>query len=367
MKQHVEKLPMDRAAKKKTRLHTRALCLVASLPRTLLALLLLRRKDKCFMRTNLSSALMAACLCWAPAPLFAAATPTLSISDVTVIEGQTAAFIVTLSAKSSKTIFVNFGTTDGTAEGCSVFLPETYCKQGDDYRGFSVGLEFPPGVVSKTVSVLTRNDTCHEDTEYFVAFIYSAIGASLGKDHATCIIIDNDGPALCCCKQIFGICVSRSSCCCGGVGEGIPMDASTPVGVPTTYYVQWSVPPPEVWRSLNTMDVRLVGEDEEAILTVRWDEALNTFHLLNPGNGEFQQTDVPGSPGRFEGSAVALLLENSEVIGSGPTGPSVLLKLNLIFKPRAAGRIFRVEARITNDAGIEKGYDPVGTITVLPH
>ena len=49
-----------------------------------------------------------------------------------------------------------------------------------------------------------------------------------------------------------------------------------------------------------------------------------------------------------------------------PAGPSVLLNLNLIFKPLAAGQTFRVEARITNDAGIEKGYDPVGTITVEP-
>ena len=48
----------------------------------------------------------------------------------------------------------------------------------------------------------------------------------------------------------------------------------------------------------------------------------------------------------------------------GEPGPSVVLKLNLIFKPLAAGQTFRVEARITNDAGIEKGYAPVGTITV---
>jgi hypothetical protein len=121
-----------------------------------------------------------------------------------------------------------------------------------------------------------------------------------------------------------------------------------------------------VWRSLNTKDVRLVGEDEQAVLTVRWDETANVFSLLSPGNEGFQETDAPGSPARFEGSAVALLLENSEVIGSGPAGLSVLLNLNLIFKPQAAGQTFRVEARITNDAGIEKGYDPVGTIAVQP-
>ena len=109
-----------------------------------------------------------------------------------------------------------------------------------------------------------------------------------------------------------------------------------------------------------------LGEDDDAILTIRWDEETNAFSLLNPGNGEFQATGVPGSPIRFESSAVSLLLENSDVIGTGPEGPSVLLNLNLIFKPQAAGQTFRVEARITNDAGIEKGYDPVGTIAVQP-
>ncbi len=59
---------------------------------------------------------------------------------------------------------------------------------------------------------------------------------------------------------------------------------------------------------------------------------------------------------------MAMLLENSDVIGSGPTGSSVLLNLNFIFKPTAAGQTFRVEARMTNDAGIEKGYEPIGTM-----
>ena len=35
-------------------------------------------------------------------------------------------------------------------------------------------------------------------------------------------------------------------------------------------------------------------------------------------------TGVPGGPGRFESSPVVLLLENSDVIGTGPDGQSVL-------------------------------------------
>jgi hypothetical protein len=60
-----------------------------------------------------------------------------------------------------------------------------------------------------------------------------------------------------------------------------------------------------------------------------------------------------------------MYLEYSEVIGSGPTGPSVTLNLALSFKPRAAGRVFRVEAFATDDFGNQQGFDEAGAIGVL--
>jgi hypothetical protein len=313
------------------------------------------------MKTALISALMAAYLCWAPAPLLAAKTRTISVSDVTVTEGEQAAFVLTLSSKSTQTITISYQARNGSA------------VNGLDYNNVAAGvfvfppLAFKPGEVSHVVKVNTINDTCQETNETFFLDLFNPTGpVTIGKGTGTGTILDNDVFLFCCCvSSTFG-CTSFSSCCCGGEGEGIPADASTPVGVPITYGVQWIVPPPDVWRSLNTIDIRLVGEDEDAILTVRWGEEANTFSLLNPGNGEFQQTDVPGSPQRFEGPSAAMLLENSEVIGSGPDGLSVLLNLNLMFKPQAAGQIFRVDARITNDAGIEKGYVPIATIAVQP-
>ena len=72
----------------------------------------------------------------------------------------------------------------------------------------------------------------------------------------------------------------------------------------------------------------------------------------------------PGSHARFESSDVALLLRGTEVIGSGPTGPSVTLNLALKFKPEAAGRTFAVEMKAADDFGSVQGWDTVGTITV---
>jgi hypothetical protein len=67
----------------------------------------------------------------------------------------------------------------------------------------------------------------------------------------------------------------------------------------------------------------------------------------------------------METPTVNLLLDGTEVIGSGPTGTSVLLNLNLKFKPQAAGRTFTVQARAIDDAGIEQGWESAGEITVL--
>ncbi|MCI0748009.1 MAG: hypothetical protein L0Y58_21590 [Verrucomicrobia subdivision 3 bacterium] len=53
-------------------------------------------------------------------------------------------------------------------------------------------------------------------------------------------------------------------------------------------------------------------------------------------------------------------------MGSGPTGPSVTIHYTVVFKARATGRTFSVEAFATDDFGNEQGFDPVGTINVLP-
>jgi hypothetical protein len=160
--------------------------------------------------------------------------------------------------------------------------------------------------------------------------------------------------------------VSRTYCFgCAGTVDGIPARATSAVGEDTTYGVQWTVPDPADWHSLDKLDVRLIdGEDE--ILRVRWDEAANTFSQFNPRTGRFSPPAEAGSQKRFQGSAVTLFLENSEVIGDGPTGPAVLLHLGLRFSSGVAGRTFTVEARAEDDSGAVQGWDEAGKITVLP-
>jgi hypothetical protein len=61
-----------------------------------------------------------------------------------------------------------------------------------------------------------------------------------------------------------------------------------------------------------------------------------------------------------------MLLADTQVVGSGPLGPSVFLNLGLRFKPKAAGRVFQVEARASDKSDTAQGWVPAGTITVLP-
>jgi hypothetical protein len=156
--------------------------------------------------------------------------------------------------------------------------------------------------------------------------------------------------------------------CSVGTAEGIPADTTVRVGDDTVYGVEWTVPDPENWHSLDSIDIRLIdAEDaEDEILRVRFDEATNTFSEFNPHKEEYRKPGLPGSSEKFESSAVTMFLKNSEVIGSGPDGPSVQLNLQLNFKPKAAGRTFTVQVLATNDSGIDQGWESVGEITVLP-
>ena len=60
-----------------------------------------------------------------------------------------------------------------------------------------------------------------------------------------------------------------------------------------------------------------------------------------------------------------MYLAESSVVGSGPTGPSVTLNLDLSLKPEVAGRIYDVEAFATDDFGHEQGWELVGALAVL--
>lgn len=110
--------------------------------------------------------------------------PDISISDVTVTEGDSgtvnATFNVTLSAASAQTVTVAFATADGTATA------------GEDYQSSSGILTFNPGDLTKSVTVLVNGDTRDEANKTFFVNLSNATNAAILDPQGQGTITDND-------------------------------------------------------------------------------------------------------------------------------------------------------------------------------
>ena len=110
--------------------------------------------------------------------------PDISISDVTVTEGDSgtinATFNVTLSAASAQTVTVAFGTADGSA------------ILGSDYQSNSGTLTFTPGLTTQPVTVLVNGDTLDEANETFFVNLSNATNAAILDPQGLGTINDND-------------------------------------------------------------------------------------------------------------------------------------------------------------------------------
>jgi|694.fasta_scaffold16546_2 RHS repeat-associated protein len=110
--------------------------------------------------------------------------PNLSISDLTVTEGDTgtqdANFTVRLSQASSQTVTAQFTTEDDTA------------KSSEDYEAQTGIVSFAPGEVEKTISVKVSGDRLKESTESFKVNLANANNALITQGVGIGTILDND-------------------------------------------------------------------------------------------------------------------------------------------------------------------------------
>ncbi|MFN0196127.1 MAG: Calx-beta domain-containing protein [Planctomycetaceae bacterium] len=106
--------------------------------------------------------------------------PSISIDDITVLEGGVAEFTVSLSLESGKQISVQFETEDGSAVSPGDF-------------SFTSGLVvFEPGETSKTIQINVNADGVDEFDEDFFIRLQGAINASIADDLGEAIITDID-------------------------------------------------------------------------------------------------------------------------------------------------------------------------------
>jgi len=118
----------------------------------------------------------------------AAQSPSISVRDVVVVEGNAgttqATFVVALSASSSQSVSCSFATANGTATA------------GSDYVATSGALTFAPGEVEKPVVVLVNGDTVDESQETFFLDISNVQNATVSSSRGTGFINDDDGPTI---------------------------------------------------------------------------------------------------------------------------------------------------------------------------
>lgn len=101
--------------------------------------------------------------------------PNLSITNVTVFEGQAATFTVTLDAPATRTVEVDYRTLDGTAQA------------GVHYTAASGTLTIPPGATQATFSIQTLDGPATTDV-YFNVLLSGAENAIVLTHYATATI-----------------------------------------------------------------------------------------------------------------------------------------------------------------------------------
>ncbi|MEZ6131775.1 MAG: Calx-beta domain-containing protein [Planctomycetaceae bacterium] len=104
-----------------------------------------------------------------------------------VVEGQTAAFQVSLSEAATGQVTVVYSTADGTGPAAAT--------NGSDLTALNnQTLTFSPGQTQQTIFVTTIDDTLAEPTESFRVILQSSTGAPIVNAQGAGSITDNDAP-----------------------------------------------------------------------------------------------------------------------------------------------------------------------------
>jgi hypothetical protein len=110
--------------------------------------------------------------------------------------------------------------------------------------------------------------------------------------------------------------------------------------------------------------IRIADENGEAI-RIKFDEASRQFSVWDDRRGAFGRSGAAGEKVKLKGRDAQLSLETTAVLGTGPTGPSVVLHLAIEFDAVTRGRTLGVEIQLEDDLGFLQGFDPLGAVTIV--
>ena len=267
---------------------------------------------------------------------------------------------------------VNFTTSNGTAQGvqsCGNLL------LGNDYVTTSGTITFLPGQTEATLPIrVCANLSAREET-FTVRLSNPSAPATIFRGSATITLLPASDAKV-------------------GVFAFSPDDARIKVDEPVDFALEWTMPPGQVWRDLSNIGMRLRG-DKKTLLWVNWNESSNLFSLCQRhgvrvgayqlyGQGSEADSDddageeretlavscsagaLPGSNTVLETRHARLHLDRTRVVGSGPTGASVMLHLSVSFKPGARGKT-GVELAASDDSGRVDSFVRAANLKVVRH
>ena len=237
-------------------------------------------------------------------------SPSLSINDVTVFEGNSgttnAIFTVTLSPISTQTVTVDYATS-------STVPSVATAAAGTDYTVTSGSLTFNPGVATQTISVPVMGDTNNEAIcETYFVNLSNAVGANITDGTGQGGITDDDGTKVVI-SQVYG----------GGSNSGAPFRSDfielfnrggTAVSL-NGWSVQYGAQTGTTWAATTLTNVSLQP---------------GQYYLVQLAgtNGAFPALPTPDATGSTDMSAtggkVALVNNTTTLSGACPVSTSII-------------------------------------------
>jgi len=150
-------------------------------------------------------------------------------------------------------------------------------------------------------------------------------------------------------------------------GVNNPADGSSRAGQTQVFTTTCS--DPDGWHDIATIDFKIArsngnGQGVSIAIWAQFDENQNLIRLYDP-DLQIWREGPAGSNLVLENGYVQLNLAGTTVQGSGPKGPSVQVKWEVVFKSAATGKNYKQYLQITDDAGASTGFDSVGSWSVV--
>ena len=259
--------------------------------------------------------------------------PTLSLNDVTVVEGNSgtsnAEFTVTLSDPSSQAVTVDYATADGTASA------------GADYQTTSETLTFAVGQTTKTITVPVLGDTLDEADETFSVNLSNPTNATIADSQGVGTIQDDDPlPAL----SINNVTVMEGNSGTNNAefivtlsdpsSQAVTVDYATADGTATagTDYQATggtlTFPPGQTMRPIAVPVLGDTLDEPDETFSVNLSNPTNATIADSQGVGTIQDDDIP--PVTFPDDNLEALIREVTGIPTGDIYPADLLPLTTL-------------------------------------